>query len=117
GQASVVYKFHLPSLSAGTPYVEKYLSGYDLHSMDLFSPQYNEFVVSGNTLGGYYTTLYWEDAGMESGCGPADVIAGSGISALLYQRPMAPNMNNPNILWNPLPFVVGEVERDVICNQ
>ena len=117
GQASVVYKFHLPSLSAGTPYVGKYLSGYDLHSMDLFSPQNDAFVVSGNTLGGYYTTLYWEDAGMESGCGPADAIAGSGISAPLYQRPMATNMNGQFIPDSYISFVVDAVGRDGICNQ
>ena len=116
GQASVVYKFHIPSLLAGT-YVGKYLSGYDLHSMDLFNPLNDAFVVSGNKPGGYYLTLYWEDAGMVSGCGPADVIAGSSSSDSLYQRPMAPNMNNPNIQCNTLPFDVGEVERDVICDQ
>ena len=117
GQASVVYKFHLPSLSTGIPYVGKYLSGYDLHSMDLFSPQNDAFVVSGNKPGGYFLALYWEAAGMKPGCGPADAIAGSGISAPLYQRPMAPNMNKPDIRGGYVPFVVGEVERDEICNQ
>ena len=117
GQASVVYKFHLPSLSTGIPYVGKYLSGYDLHSMDLFSPQNDAFVVSGNKPGGYFLALYWEAAGMKLGCGPADAIAGSGISAPLYQRPMATNMNKPDIWGGYVPFVVGEVERDVICDQ
>ena len=117
GQASVVYKFHLPSLSTGIPYVGKYLSGYDLHSMDLFSPQNDAFVVSGNKPGGYFLALYWEAAGMVSGCGAADVIAGSMSSAFLYQRPMATNMNNPIILNGLVSVVVGEVERDMICDQ
>ena len=116
GQASVVYKFHLPSLLAGT-YVGKYLSGYDLHSLDLFNPLNDAFVVSGNKPGGYYLTLFWEAAGMVSGCGPADVIAGSSSSASLYQKPMATNMNNQFIPDSDIPFVVNEVERDEICNQ
>ena len=116
GQASVVYKFHLPALLSGS-YLGKYLSGYALHSLDLYNPLNDAFVVSGNKSGGYYLTLYWEAAGMVSGCGVADVITGSNSSAPLYQRPMGPNMNNPRILCDSLSFVVDEVERDEICNQ
>ena len=116
GQASVVYKFHLPALLSGS-YLGKYLSGYALHSLDLYNPLNDAFVVSGNKSGGYYLTLYWEAAGMVSGCGVADVITGSNSSAPLYQRPMDPNMNNPRILCDSLSFVVDEVERDEICNQ
>ena len=116
GQASVVYKFHLPSLITGTP-LGRFLSGYDLHSLDLINPLNDAFVVSGNKSGGNYLTLYWEDAGMVSGCGAADVIAGSMSSAFLYQRPMATNMNNPIILNGLVSVVVGEVERDMICDQ
>lgn len=116
GQASVVYKFHLPSLTTGT-HMGKYLAGYDLHSLDLFNPLDDAFVVSGNRMGGYYLTLFWEAAGMMSGCGAADVIAGSKSSAFLYQRPMATNMNKPIIRNGYERFAVDEVERDEICNQ
>ena len=50
-------------------------------------------------------------------CGAADVITGNNSSAPLYQRPMGPNMNNPDIRNGDIPFVVDEVERDEICNQ
>ena len=116
GQASVVYKFHLPSLTTGT-HMGKYLAGYDFHSLDLFNPLGDAFVVSGNKMGGFYLTLFWESVGMMSGCGAADVIAGSKSSAFLYQRPMATNMNNPTIRKGYEPFVVEEVERDMICDQ
>lgn len=115
-QTSIIYHFQLPSLSTGF-YSGRYLSGYNLHALDTYLSEYEEFVVSGNKAGGDFLTLYWEPIGFFVSCGLQDVIRVDRASPTLYATFMQTNLNKPIIINGSMAFAVEEIERDVICNQ
>ena len=118
GQASIVYRFPLPSLSAGVVlYNGSYLLGHGLHALDPFGGASEAFVASGNYMGGGYLTLMWEAVFPPASCGLPDIINGIIRHVPPYIRYMETNLIKPPFRQDDMPSAVEEQERTTLCNQ
>ena len=116
GQTSIIYHFSLPTLTTGA-YQGEYLKGYDLHDMASFESTEKAFVASGKYLMGIPLSLFRESLVTNASCGMPDVINCNATSPSLYTTFMQTNLNQPVPIVGSTPFVVENVEKDVICNR
>ncbi|MBQ6068588.1 MAG: hypothetical protein IJK84_03710 [Bacteroidales bacterium] len=115
-QESIVYQFPISALPTGT-YYGSYLPGYDLHALDIYGAGSNAFVVSGNNAVRGLLALYREALAASLSCGQQDALYGKKTSASSTTTYMSTNMNEPFPFFSVWPFVVQEIERDVLCDQ
>lgn len=113
-QESMVYQFPISALPVGT-YYGSHLPGYDLHALDIHGTGANAFVASGNNAVRGPLTLYWEELAASLSCGQQDAIYGGGTTASSIATNMSTNMNEPQCNAGVWPFVVQEIEREVVC--
>ena len=115
-QASIVYKFPLPTLATGT-YYGRYLPGYNFQALDIFGNASDAFVVSGNMTNIGPLTLFMEGLTSIPSCGQPDAI-GFVKTTATYSTPYMPtNMNEPDPYSGNTPFIVKDIHRDVICSK
>ncbi len=115
-QQSIVYQFPLPALTAGT-YYGRYLPGYNLHALAPFGTMQDAFVATGNVIGDFSLSLYWEKYTASTSCGLQDAIDGKPTTAAYETPNMATNMNVPTPSPWYFPFSVQVVEKNMICSQ
>lgn len=116
-QTSIVYQCPIPTLSTSTYYYGRYLTGYDLHALDIFGTMSDAFVASGNNAAIGPLTLYREKLAVALSCGQQDAIYGKRTTASSTNTYMSTNMNEPQYIANVWPFVVQEIEKDILCDQ
>ena len=115
-QASIVYKFPLPTLATGT-YHGRYLNNYNFQALDIFGNASDAFVMSGHIASIGVLTLFREGVTPPTSCGQPDAIDCVEKTASYTTPYMPTNMNEPDPYSGNTPFIVKDIHRDVICNK